>query len=173
MGKHPQEFENNEDHYLALLSIRSTHGPSNNTPPTTLFFNRVIRTITPSVNETSNTENNKVINQQRYPVVSKRPLPELQPSDPVRIHTNSSWRVKGKIVKKLTSPPRSYLVLTERGTILRRNRKDLLLIVPRQNCPYLKDNCSDYDDLQTNFNENLCDHPNDNNRHQEYRIRSG
>ena len=54
---------------------------------------------------------------------------------------------------KLTSSPRSYLVLTERGNILRRNRKDLLLIVPCQNCPYMKDNCSDYDDQQTNFNE--------------------
>ena len=52
-------------------------------------------------------ENNKVINQQRYPVVWKRPLPELQPNDPVRIHNNSSWRLKGKIVKKLTSPPKS------------------------------------------------------------------
>ena len=76
-------------------------------------------------------------------------------------------------VKKLTSPTRSYLVLTERGTILRRNRKDLLLIVPLQNCSYLKDNYSDYDNLQTNFNENLWKHPNDNNRHQEHRIRSG
>ena len=46
-------------------------------------------------------ENNKVINQQRYPIVSKRPLPELQPNDSVRIHNNSSWSVKGKIVKKL------------------------------------------------------------------------
>ena len=80
-------------------------------------------------------ENNKVINQQRYPVVWKRPLPELQPNDPVRIHNNSPWRVTGKIVKKLTSPPKSYLVLNERGTILRRNRKDLLLIVPYQNLP--------------------------------------
>ena len=74
-------------------------------------------------------KNNKVINQQRYPVVSKRLLPELQLNDPVRIHNNSSWRVKGKIVKELTALTRSYLVLTERGTILRRNRKDLLLIV--------------------------------------------
>ena len=108
-------------------------------------------------------ENNKVINQQRYPIVSKRPLPELQPNDPVRIHNNSSWSVKGKIVKKLAWPPRSYLELTEGGNILRRNRKDLLLIVPRQNYPYLKDNCSDYDYQQTNSNENLCEHPNDNN----------
>ena len=81
--------------------------------------------------------------------------------------------MKGKIVKKLTSLRRSYLVLTERGTILRRNRKYLLLIVARQNCLYLKDNCSDYVDVQTNFNENLCEHPNDNNRHQEHRTRSG
>ena len=35
-------FENNEGPYLALLSIRSAHGPSNNTPPTTLFFNRTV-----------------------------------------------------------------------------------------------------------------------------------
>ena len=73
----------------------------------------------------------------------KKPLPELQPNDPVRLRNNFLWRVKGKIVKKLTSPSRSYLVLTERGTVLRRNRKDLLQTVPRQNCAYLKDNCSD------------------------------
>ena len=118
-------------------------------------------------------ENNKVINQQRYLIVLKRSLPELQHNDPVRIHNDSSWRVKGKIVKKLTSPPRSYLVLTEWGNILRRNRKDLLLILPRQNCPYMKDNCSDYNDQQTNFNQNLCERRNDNNRHQECRTRSG
>ena len=81
--------------------------------------------------------------------------------------------MKGKIVKKLASAPRSYLVLTERGTILRRNRKDLLLIVPGQNGPYLKDSCNHYDDLQTNFNKSLCEHPNDNNRYKEYRTRSG
>ena len=81
--------------------------------------------------------------------------------------------MKGKIVKKLTSPSRPYLVLTERGTVLRRKRKGLLLILPRQNCPYQKDNCSDNDDMETNSNQNLCEHANDNNRHQEYRTRSG
>ena len=118
-------------------------------------------------------ENNKVINQQRYPVILKRPLPELQPNDLAKIHNKSSWRVKGMIIKKLTSPPRSYLVLTERGTVLRRNRKNLLLLVSRQNCYYLEDNCNDYDYLQTNFSKNLCEHPNCNNRHQEYRTCSG
>ena len=53
---------------------------------------------------------------------------------------------------------------------LKVNRKDLLLILPCQNCPYLKDNCNDYDDLGTNFDKNLCEHGN--NRHQEYRTRS-
>ena len=101
------------------------------------------------------------------------PLPELQPNDLVRTRNNFPWRLKGKIVKKLTSAPRLYLVLTERGTILRRNRKDLLLIVPGQNCPYLKASCSHYDDLQTNFNKSLCGHPNNNNRYKEYRTRSG
>ena len=62
---------------------------------------------------------NKVINQQRYPVILKKPLHELQTNDLVRIHNNTSWRLKEKVVKKLTSPPKSYLVLTERRTILR------------------------------------------------------
>ena len=44
-------FENNEYPYLALLSIRSAYGPSNNSPPTSLFFSRTIRTTIPSVNE--------------------------------------------------------------------------------------------------------------------------
>ena len=57
---------------------------------------------------------NKVINQQRYPVILKKSLHELQDNDLVRIHNNTSWRLKEKVVKKLTSPPKSYLVLTER-----------------------------------------------------------
>ena len=56
-------------------------------------------------------------------VVLKRPLPELEHNDPVRVNNNSSWKMKGKIVKKLTSPPRSHLKLNEIGTVLRRNRK--------------------------------------------------
>ena len=58
-----------------------------------------------------------------YLVVLKRPLPELEPNDPVRVNNNSSWRMKGKIVKKLTSQPRSHLKLNEIGTVLRRKRK--------------------------------------------------
>ena len=58
-------------------------------------------------------ENNKVTSQQTYTVISKRPLPELQPNDPVRIHNNSLWRLKGNIVKKLTSPDHTLYLLRE------------------------------------------------------------
>ena len=46
-----------------------------------------------------------------------RTLPNLKPSDPVRVHYKNSNKleVKGKVVKKLPQP-RSYLVETERGT---------------------------------------------------------
>ena len=47
-------FENNEDPYLVLLSIPSAYGSSNKTTPATLFFNRTVRKIIPSVTETSN-----------------------------------------------------------------------------------------------------------------------
>ena len=63
--------------------------------------------------------------------------------------------------------------MTKNSSVGKGNRKDLLLIVPHQNCPYLKDNCSHYDDLQTHFNQNLCEHPKDNKRHREHRTCSG
>ena len=40
-----------DDPYLALLTVRTAPGPENNTPPATLFYNRTIRTLLPSMNK--------------------------------------------------------------------------------------------------------------------------
>ena len=41
------------DPYLKLLAVCTSPGPENNTPPTTLFYNRTIRTLIPSMKHTT------------------------------------------------------------------------------------------------------------------------
>ena len=55
-----------------------------------------------------------------------KPLPPLPVGRAVRIRddSRSMWRDKAIVLKKVT--PRSYLVKSERGGVLRRNRRDLL-----------------------------------------------
>ena len=43
----------------------------------------------------------KLSTNKDIPLVSKRPVPNLQLNDPVRIHNNSSWRVKKKDSKEI------------------------------------------------------------------------
>ena len=52
-------------------------------------------------------------------------LPPLSLDDTVRIRHNASWSLKGTVIRKCEEP-RSYEVLTEKGTVLRRNRRHLL-----------------------------------------------
>ncbi|XP_048255270.1 uncharacterized protein K02A2.6-like [Haliotis rufescens] len=70
---------------------------------------------------------------------SPLPLPQLEPGSSVRVYrdTSNDWKTKGKIVQKVA--PRSYLVQTEGGGRLRRNRRDLLL-TPHDNTPRITNN---------------------------------
>ena len=47
-------------------------------------------------------------------------------NDNVRIHDGKSWSIKEK-VSKISGHPRSYLIKTNKGTTLRRNRRHILL----------------------------------------------
>ena len=51
-----------------------------------------------------------------------RPLKEGQS---VRLRDGKTWHLKGKVMER-AEHPRSYAVKTEKGTIIRRNRRDLL-----------------------------------------------
>ena len=48
-------------------------------------------------------------------------------SDAVRIHSGKSWSRLGVVVRKHKNP-RSYVIKTDKGTFIRRNRRDLLKI---------------------------------------------
>ena len=53
--------------------------------------------------------------------------PQLKKNDEVRLHDGQTWKMKGEIVEHLNELPPSYLIRTENGNILRRNRKHILL----------------------------------------------
>ena len=129
-------FKYNDDPYLALLATRVSTGPYNNIPPAVLFFNHPIRSTVPSMYVSKKgVNNNKKLNRTPFKVKStnRMDLPALKVNDKVRIHDGESWSIKGK-VSKISEHPRSYLIKTNKGTILRRNRRHILL-----------DQTSDYD----------------------------
>ena len=116
-------FCNNEDPYLALLSIRVNPGPYNNTAPATLFFNRPIRSTLPSLNSYHQIENKKL---NRSLKSEGQDLPELHIGVQIRIHDGRSWARRGKVIG-LSDNPRTYKLLTENGSKIRRNRKHILV----------------------------------------------
>ena len=121
-------FRTNEDPYLALLAaVRTSSGPENNTPPSTLFYNRPIRTLLPTCNRNSKIINNKQHQNNCVESNSKKVLPPLKENDIVHLYDGTNWTIKGKIIEQLKDQPRSYLVKTQNGNIIKRNRKDILL----------------------------------------------
>ena len=117
-------FLNNDDPYLALLAIRVCPGPYDNPPPATLFFGRPICSSIPSVKKAFQWRNKKLTRTMKNKHKVKN-LSQLHKNDRVRLHDGRSWSLKGKIVDVLDKP-RSYVVLTENGSRLRRNRKHIL-----------------------------------------------
>ena len=53
-------------------------------------------------------------------------MPSLCIGDRVRIHEGKTWSCMGKIIELVE--PRSAVVLTDKGTKIRRNRRDILKI---------------------------------------------
>ena len=66
------------------------------------------------------------IKQKFYHDQNAKPLEVLEMGNSVRIRDNEKavWEEKGKVIQEVA--PRSYLVKTERGRLLRRNRRDIL-----------------------------------------------
>ena len=56
-----------------------------------------------------------------------KPMPDLMPGDSVKIKTEDQkkWSDSGKVIRKAQAP-RSYHVQTQKGSIIRRNRRHLM-----------------------------------------------
>ena len=123
---------NKEDPYLALMAHCSTPSSNDNKSPYEKLFNWPMRTLLPDSRSikhksTQHTDlsvklNPKFIERQKFcHNRSAKELAEIPTSSTVRIHNGKNWPAKAKVIEKATSP-RSYVVETEAGQTLRRNR---------------------------------------------------
>ena len=147
-------FENKDDPYLALLSLRTNPGPHNTLPPATKFFTRPIRNLLPCLVKPKRT--NGTITKKPHPNWNiNKELPELKKGDLVRIYEHGNWSRKGKIIAK-SKYPRSYIITTGNKT-LRRNRKQIKLI--KGICNDINDYCTSID-METLITESLSNENN-------------
>ncbi len=129
--------ESGDDPHLGLLAYRSTP-LDNGLSPSQMLMGRRLQSNLP-VKETLLQSESTPTNvsyrmlsketQKKYfdDRTQRKTLPLLEPGNVVRVHRDnpSDWRIKGEVIEKVA--PRSYLVKTDAGGLLRRNRRDLLL----------------------------------------------
>ena len=126
--------ESNLDPHLAMLCLRSTPLSHDLPSPAELLNSRTYQTNLPAVSSQFSSANGdlnaKLQNQQDQQKApydkSSKSLPRLPPQSHVRLFdpVNKVWQ-PGIIQSAASTTPRSYMVETEKGSVLRRNRKHL------------------------------------------------
>ncbi len=124
-----------EDPHIGLLAYRSSP-LDNGFTPAHLLMGRRIQCNLPVDNsllrpKTTPTQvlNKMVLLKERQKCyhdkkASAESLPPLQNGDAVRVWHDNNWKMKGDVVDKVA--PRSYRVKSDAGSIIRRNRRDLV-----------------------------------------------
>uniref|UniRef100_A0A673G6N8 Integrase catalytic domain-containing protein n=1 Tax=Sinocyclocheilus rhinocerous TaxID=307959 RepID=A0A673G6N8_9TELE len=136
-----------ENPVLALLSYRDTPTEPTRESPAKLLMGRKLRTTVPTFKQNLkrrfpniikvklNDARAKGANERAYNRrYSARPLPSLQKGDKVRVKTDAEkqWKTTGVIMKS-AGTPRSLVVKTSEGDVIRRNRQHLLLTNQEEN----------------------------------------
>ena len=116
--------ENHDDPFLALLNYRASPLECGKSPEE-LLMNRSLRTRLPRTEdllyETAAPSQRNAVNYDK----TAKDLKPLQKGETVRIRHNQQWEPIAKVINKADTP-RSCIVQTESGNLLRRNRKHLL-----------------------------------------------
>lgn len=124
--------DSNADPYLALLSYRAASlecGAS----PTELLMRRKLRTTLPHILENDDNRNDDKLadkwmrlkhRQKMNYDRTARSLEPLQERDSVKIEGPDFWARKATVLGEVG--PRSFVIETEDGKVLRRNRRSLL-----------------------------------------------
>lgn len=127
------------DPYLALMCYRATPSAATAVSPALLMTGRHIRTTLPMLEDKMHAD---LVERQQiqkkdsqiksaYQFFYDRrhsalPLPDLQSGQAVRVKLDGEkgWRTPAKVIGKCCEP-RSYMVKTDNGAVLRRNRRHL------------------------------------------------
>ncbi|KAJ8019062.1 hypothetical protein HOLleu_42585 [Holothuria leucospilota] len=95
------------------------------------MFGRRLRSGLPIHNDLLGPVDHEVIKTKRYQKQKQKmffekksnELPKLETGERVRVEREGKWQIKGQVQEQVA--PRSCLVKTGEGSLLRRNRKDL------------------------------------------------
>ena len=133
-----------EDPYRAFLAYRNTPIAATGRSPAELLVGRQLRTTLPVLPLQASHELSLYRQARAQDSATKsasaqyynarfgcKPLPALTPGESVRVKTDNEkcWSTPAKVVKKCDEP-RSYIIETEAGSVLRRNRRHLQQIPP-------------------------------------------
>ena len=123
--------ETGQDRDLGLLIFRSTPLECGKSPAELLFGRRIRSNLpfkpTPQSNEgIVQSKIKQKVKQKEYHDQHAKSLGVLQTGNSVRVRDDekNEWNEKGIVVEEVA--PRSYVVKTERGRLIRRNRRDIL-----------------------------------------------
>ena len=127
--------KSNSDPYLAILEYRNTPIEGINLSPSQLLMGRRTRTqlpvndslLKPQYHDGANVQN--ALNERQhiqkyYYDRGAKSLPQLNPGDQIRVRNENKW--EPGTVEQRADTPRSYVIQTEKGQKLRRNRRHLL-----------------------------------------------
>ena len=149
--------EAGSDEHLALLEFRNTPVSGLNESPAQLLMSRHLRSSLPMIPSTlvpattSQVKDKLVdrqVHQKHYYDKNSKPLPPLKPNDPVRYRNGSIW--KPAVVMATHAAPRSYIIQTSDGTILRRNRRHLKRTAEKMAVTAYYDDDDDNEEVQEN-----------------------
>lgn len=125
--------DDNQDVYLALLSLRNSQVTGMSYTPAQMLMSRRLQdtlpahksTLAPKVAQSASDELREVQRKQKlFYDRGSQPLPGLQDGEIIRIRKGKTWE-PARVVNKHETP-RSYIVEDDRGQIFRRNRRHLL-----------------------------------------------
>ena len=124
--------ESHCDPELALLEFRNTPITGLDSLPAQLLMGRRLRSCLPMIltvldTDTSMKVRDSLVKQQQWPQLyhdrQSKPLTPLKPNEVVRVKHGNQW--KPAVVIRRHTAPRSYIIKTVDGKMLRRNRQHL------------------------------------------------
>ncbi len=126
--------ESKQDPYLAMLNHRNTPRDGVGSPAQRLFGRRtctrlptgdtLLEPVTKSTLDVSSRLMADRLKAKSYYDKGAKPLPELNPGDTVRVQTQQGSWIPAKLMEE--HPYRSHSVMTPTGSVIRRNRRDIL-----------------------------------------------